>query len=59
MKWFFDLKIANKLLLKGNVRVQADTSVEVSMSDLPIDVQKQLQRLLDAKLSLDLKSLGN
>ena len=50
--------IANKLLLKGNVKVQADTAVEVSLRDLPSDVQKQLQRLLDAKLSLDLKSLG-
>ncbi len=49
--------IANKMLLKGTVKVQSETAVEVSLSDLPAEVRQQLQRLIDAKLSLDLKSL--
>jgi hypothetical protein len=51
--------IANKLLLKGSVRAEPGTSIEVMLSDLPEPVRSQIQRLVDAKLSLDLKSLRN
>ncbi len=50
--------IANKMWLKGPVKVQPGTAVEVSFSDLPAEERQQLQRLIDAKLSLDLRSLA-
>jgi hypothetical protein len=49
--------IANKVLLKGNVKIRLETAVEISLGDLPAEMQKQLQSLIDAKLSLDLRSL--
>src|SRR5215217_652982 len=41
--------IANKMLLTGNIKLQSEVAVEVSLSDLPAEVQRQLQRLIDAK----------
>ncbi len=50
--------VANKLLLKGSIRVEQDGVVELSLHDLPADVRARLQALIDAKLAFNPKDLG-
>lgn len=49
--------VANKLLLRGSTRVERESVVEVSLSELPADVRERLQALIDAKLAFNPRDL--
>jgi hypothetical protein len=44
---------ANKLLLKGGLTADPKMVVEISLAELPTEVQKEIRALMQAKLDLD------
>jgi hypothetical protein len=50
--------VANKLLLRGETRVEPDGLIELSLHELPAEVRERLQALIDAKLAFNPKDLG-
>jgi hypothetical protein len=50
--------MANKLLLNGGIRADAEPVVELRLAELPPQVEKTLRALLQAKLSLGVQALA-